>query len=468
MGKHTVEKIGGTSMTRFNELMNNIIIGKRKETELYNRIFVVSAYGGITNLLLEDKKSGEPGVYGFFSRNDAQWESKLEETRKRMLDLNHSFADIGLDVEAADEFINERMNGIKICLRDLLRLRSFGHFKPADYLPASREFLSAVGEAHSAFNSVNILQHHNINAVFVDLTGWKESDSCTMEQMIERNLSELDFAKCLPIVTGYVKCAEGIMNRFDRGYSEITFSKIAVLTDAREGIIHKEFHLSTGDPKLMGADHVKTIGFTNFDIADKLADMDMEAIHSKASKAMEFKNIPIRVKNAFDPEHPGTLISKDYISEKPRVEMICGRSDIIAVEVHDPEMVGQSGYDLRLVDCLHRYKVSYIAKNTNANTITHYIPERVKNLANCLHEIEMDCPGAQINTHKIAIVAVIGTNMKIPGFLSRAANALAKAGINILALDQCMRQVNMQFMVEREHFKEAQIVLHREFVEKDI
>ncbi|MCI7644587.1 MAG: ACT domain-containing protein, partial [Lentisphaeria bacterium] len=97
-----------------------------------------------------------------------------------------------------------------------------------------------------------------------------------------------------------------------------------------------------------------------------------------------------------------------------------------------------------------------------------YIPERVKNLANCLHEIEMDCPGAQINTHKIAIVAVIGTNMKIPGFLSRAANALAKAGINILALDQCMRQVNMQFMVEREHFKEAQIVLHREFVEKDI
>ncbi|MEG1980128.1 MAG: hypothetical protein RR060_05345, partial [Victivallaceae bacterium] len=132
MGKHTVEKIGGTSMTRFNELMNNIIIGKRKESELYNRIFVVSAYGGITNLLLEDKKSGEPGVYGFFARNDVQWESKLEETRKRMLDLNHSFADIGLDVAAADEFINERINGIKICLRDLLRLRSFGHFKPAD------------------------------------------------------------------------------------------------------------------------------------------------------------------------------------------------------------------------------------------------------------------------------------------------------------------------------------------------
>ena len=49
---HTVEKIGGTSMSRFGELMENILVGKRTGAELYNRIFVVSAYGGITNLLL--------------------------------------------------------------------------------------------------------------------------------------------------------------------------------------------------------------------------------------------------------------------------------------------------------------------------------------------------------------------------------------------------------------------------------
>ena len=55
MGNHTVEKIGGTSMSRFGEIIENIIIGKRKGAELYNRVFVVSAYGGITNLL--DRKS---------------------------------------------------------------------------------------------------------------------------------------------------------------------------------------------------------------------------------------------------------------------------------------------------------------------------------------------------------------------------------------------------------------------------
>jgi aspartate kinase len=60
---------------------------------------------------------------------------------------------------------------------------------------------------------------------------------------------------------------------------------------------------------------------------------------------------------------------------------------------------------------------------------------------------------------------VIGTNMRLPGFLSRAANALAEAKINILGLGQAMRQVNMQFVVRREDFKPAQIALHREFVE---
>ena len=69
MGNHTIEKIGGTSMSRFGEVMNNVIIGYRKGAELYNRVFVVSAYSGITNLLLEDKKTGEPGVYGHIARD---------------------------------------------------------------------------------------------------------------------------------------------------------------------------------------------------------------------------------------------------------------------------------------------------------------------------------------------------------------------------------------------------------------
>lgn len=465
--KHTIEKIGGTSMTCFGDVMNNVIIGGRSGAELYNRAFVVSAYGGITNLLLENKKNGEPGIYGKFAEANDEWEAKLEETRQEMIKCNRSFANIGLDQELADAFVDERIEGIRACLNDLMRLHSFGHFNPKDYLPATREFLSAFGEAHSAFNSVEILKKHGVNAVFVDLTGWKATKSYSMDKAIELAFEDIDFATCMPIVTGYVKCAEGIMNRFNRGYSEITFSKLAVLTDAKEGVIHKEFHLCTADPKLVGADNVRIIGNTNFDIADQLSDMDMEAIHAKAAKLMEMKNIPIRVKNAFEPEHEGTLISRDFVSNHPRVDMICGRKDIVALEVFDPEMVGVSGYDYKLLKSFADCDINIIAKNTNANTITHYVSEKSKQLNKCIENVKKHFPAAKVSDKQVAIVAVIGSNMNIPGFLSRAANALFKANINVLALTQCMRQVNMQFIIDREHFEEAQIALHKEFVEND-
>ena len=57
----TVEKIGGTSMSQFHDVLQNIIKGNRKGDDLYNRIFVVSAYNNVTNWLLEHKKTGLTG-----------------------------------------------------------------------------------------------------------------------------------------------------------------------------------------------------------------------------------------------------------------------------------------------------------------------------------------------------------------------------------------------------------------------
>lgn len=463
---HTVEKIGGTSMSRFGEIMSNVIIGSRTPDKMYNRVFVVSAYSGITNLLLEDKKTGAPGVYGHFMLGDNLWPIALESVRAKMQEYNHSFENLGLDVDAANAFINSRLNDIHTFLSNLESMRSFGFSRPDDYLPMTREFLAAVGEVHSAYNSAMILKANGINARFVDLSGWRSTESLTLDEAIMNGFRDVKFEEELPIVTGYVKFDPGIMLRFDRGYSEITFSKIAVLTGAAEGIIHKEFHLSTGDPKLIGLDKVQIIGHTNFDIADQLSDMGMEAIHAKAAKEMEMKGIPIRVKNAFDPEHPGTLISRGYIAPNPRVEMICGRNDLVALEVFDPEMVGEPGYDYRLTKHLADNDINYIAKTTNANTITHFVLQKEKYLNDCVESIQRDFPTAEITLEKVGIVSVIGSNMKIPGFLSRAANALASIGANVLAIDQTLRQVNIQFVVERSNFEAVQKALHHEFVEQ--
>ncbi|MDP7740659.1 MAG: ACT domain-containing protein, partial [Lentisphaeria bacterium] len=270
---------------------------------------------------------------------------------------------------------------------------------------------------------------------------------------------------CLPIVTGYTKCAEGIMATYDRGYSEITFSKIAVLTGACEGVIHKEFHLSSGDPHLVGVKNARIIGQTNFDVADQLADLGMEAIHPKAAKPMEASGIPIRVKNTFEPGHAGTLISHDYHSDDPRVEIITGRRGMVGIEVWDPDMVGQHGYDYRLLRHFDEHGISYIAKNTNANTITHYVPGDTVGLDACIEQIKSTYPSARVEISDVAIVSAIGSNMKVPGFLSKTANALAEAKINILACDQCMRQVNMQFIVGESEFELAIKALHRGLIE---
>jgi aspartate kinase len=260
------------------------------------------------------------------------------------------------------------------------------------------------------------------------------------------------------VVTGYTKGTEGIMREFDRGYSEVTFSKIAVEVKADEAVIHKEYHLSSADPAIVGVENSRPVGATNFNVADQLADIGMEAIHPKASKPLEVAGINIRIKNTFDPDHPGTLISKDYIGEESRVEIISGTNRVTAIEVHDPFMVGQVGYDMNLMKVMQRYNISYILKATNANSITMVIWE--KDVAEGLLT-ELKGLYHKVTVRKAAIVCAMGTNIAKPGSLGKAASALSVCGINVEAVSQSLMQVNIQFVIRREDYKNAIIALNR-------
>ena len=164
---------------------------------------------------------------------------------------------LGLDVEKANDFISTRIDEVKNCLSDLLRVCSYGHFQFTDHIAAAREMLASIGEVHSAYNSTEIIKVHKIPCKFVDLSGWKTNESLELYDKIKRSFEGLDFSKGLVVATGYAKCRGGLMKNFDRGYSEMTFSAIAVCTGANEGVIHKEFHLSSADPNLLGSSKVK-------------------------------------------------------------------------------------------------------------------------------------------------------------------------------------------------------------------
>jgi aspartate kinase len=452
----TVEKIGGSSMSKFQDVLNNIIIGQKRNNSFYNRIFIVSAYNHVTNWLLEHKKTNEPGIYQKFVDGE-DYSAALDELLIKLQDINKTFIDIRLDLKTANEYIAYRIDQAGNFLRNLKNVLATGYVNKQNILLAAREILSSIGEAHSAFNSVNILLNNGINAIFVDLCGFDDSEYLTIDERIRKAFKNLDCTSSMPVATGYAKGTEGIMREFDRGYSEVTFSKVAIEVKADEAVIHKEFHLSSADPNIVGIEKSIPVGFTNFNVADQLADIGMEAIHPKASKPLEISGINIRIKNTFEPNHPGTLISRNYICNESKVEIISGTDKVYAIEIHDPLMVGEVGFDLGIMQILQRYQISYILKTTNANSITQVIWE--SDLKNDFIT-ELRERYYEVTLKPVALVSALGTNIAKPGILAKAATALSDNKINIDCFSQSLKQVNMQFVINREDYKKAIIALN--------
>jgi aspartate kinase len=419
---------------------------------VYGRVYIVSAYSGVTNELLEHKKTGAAGIYARFA-NGENYGAAMDALLAKLKGINKELQPIGLDLAKADGFLEQRMRELKAYLDSMRHVLASGYLSRDNVLLAAREMLAAIGEAHSAFNSVEILKAKGYAAYLMDLTGFDDDETWTIDERIHRSFQDVDPAKQVVVVTGYTKGSEGIMREFDRGYSEITFAKVAVELDADEAVIHKEFHLSSADPELVGGPaNVVPVGQTNYDVADQLADVGMEAIHPKAAKPIEMAGIAIRLKNTFEPDHPGTLITKTYVGKQARVEMIAGTQKVTIVDIHDPRMVGAIGFDLGILEVFRKHGVSYIMKSTNANSITHVIPDKAAKPA-FIEELRTSYE--QVTTMPAAVVGVIGTNIAIPGVLARAANVLAENKINVICVSQAYRQINMQFVIDRADYKKA-------------
>ena len=462
--EHTVEKIGGTSMSRIRELRDTLIIADRSGGALYQRIFVVSAFGGITNLLLEHKKTGEPGVYALFANddNDHGWLDALSRAGAAMAEVHNGVLDNPADRALAEDFVRDRIEGARSCLFDLQRLCSYGHFRLSSQMMLVRELLSGLGEAHSAFVTTLMLQRAGVNARFIDLSGWRDESECSLEERIAGGLRDLDLASELPIVTGYAQCCEGLMREYDRGYSEVTFSSIAAYTKAKEAIIHKEFHLSSADPALVGTEAVRKLGHTNYDVADQLSNMGMEAIHPNAAKILRQSDVALRVTNAFEPSDPGTLIDGQP-AKAPAVEIVTSL-DVVALELFEQDMVGVKGYDANVLEALRRHSVRIVSKSSNANTITHYVQASLKTVRRVSNDLERVYPSAQVSARALSIVSAIGRDLSGVQALRRGLAAFDHAGIEVIAAHQTPRNVDVQFAVPRTSAETAVIVLHKALI----
>ena len=448
-------------------VFDNVLIAGRTGVDLYGRIFVVSAYAGMTDLLLEHKKSGTPGVHAHFASNQkpGAWRGALEDVRSAMQARNAQMFVRDDSRNEADRFVTMRIAALGACLDDLDRLRAHGRFCLKEQMTTVREMLAGLGEAHSAHSTSLMLRDRGVDAVFVDLTLWNHEDMRSLDARIEEALSPIDLSRQMPIVTGYAGCEGGMVRRYARGYSEMTFSRIAVLTGAREAIIHKEFHLSSADPRLVGEDSARKIGRTNYDVADQLANLGMEAIHPRAGRGLRQADIPLRVRNTFDRHDEGTLICGDYVSDKPRVEIVTGLSEVHALQVFEQDMVGEKGYDAAILETLTRHGAWIVSKSSNANTITHYLSGTdATQMAAIVADLEAVWPAAAVTMQPVAMVSVIGSDLAEPGLVPRALLALNDAGIGMIAMQHQIRNVDVQFIVARDDFEQAVRALHSALV----
>lgn len=464
---HSVEKIGGTSISDTATVLTNVLIAGRKGEALYNRIFVVSAYAGITDQLLEHKQTGQPGVYALFASAESRcaWVEAIAEVYRAMCRINMVVFPEGVERRAADAFVRERITGVKDCLLDLHRLCSYGHFSLDEHLNTVREILAAQGEAHSAYNTALLLKLHGVNAAFVDLTGWRDESEMSIDERIRGALSKVDTATEVPIATGYVRCPGGLVHQYGRGYTEFTFSRVAVVTSAREAIIHKEFHLSTADPKLVGVEAVRSIGRTNYDVADQLSNLGMEAIHPCAAKELRRADIPLRIRSTFDPMDDGTVISSDYVSKEPRTEIVTGLKGVYALEFFEPDMVGLNSYDVQILMVLEKFNARIVTKASNANTITHYLDTAPKQAAFVADKLQEMFGTAKITTRKVSVVSAIGSDLKLQGLTTTAVGALSAARIEVLGVHQLMRNVDIIFIIDESRYEDAIRALHKALIE---
>ncbi|MCB1676849.1 MAG: ACT domain-containing protein, partial [Halioglobus sp.] len=146
--------------------------------------------------------------------------------------------------------------------------------------------------------------------------------------------------------------------------------------------------------------------------------------------------------------------------------IIAGNRAVYALELVDPDMAGQIDlYDREILAAIRRFKAQIVSKDVNANTVTHYLSASLKTVKRIRRALEERYPDAEINQRKVCIVSAIGSDMHITGILAKAVTALAEQDINVSAMHQSMRQVDMQFVIDEADYAAAIRSLHRCMVE---
>lgn len=290
-------------------------------------------------------------------------------------------------------------------------------------------------------------------------------------KLVKRYFAELPQVAVVP---GFIASDRitGDVTNLGRGGSDYTASILATALGASQLEIWTDVDgFMTADPRVINTAYV--IEHLSFTEAMELCNFGAKVIYPPTIYPVFHKNIPILIKNTFNPSAPGTLISADHSHfEGKAIKGISSINDTCLITLSGMGMVGVIGINSRIFNTLARSGVSVflVSQASSENNTTFAVRNADADVAVRVlrEEFKGEMAVGEISSieaeKELATVAIVGENMKhTPGIAGKLFNVLGRNGINVIACAQGASETNISFVIARDSLRKALNVIHDSF-----
>ncbi len=450
-----VLKFGGTSVGSADSIR---IVKEILEKEEEPCAVVISALGGITDLIITTSRLA--------SRRDPAWQEHSAGIRERHLQVAGELLDGPEQKESLKE-ITGLMDEFQEILEGVFRLR--------DLSPKTQDLLLSFGEQLSA----SIVAHFVSDARFVDARELIRTDSRFGEATVQfeptnRQIREgIGSMDQMAVIPGFIASDEhGETTTLGRGGSDYTAAIVAAALEAGVLEIWTDVNgFMTADPKIVSKAY--GVACMSYEEAMELSHFGARVIYSPTLTPAYMASIPIRVKNTFQADHPGTLITTvSTCDENEIIKGISSINEVTLITVKGSGMVGKTGTSARVFSSLARYHVNVIliTQASSEMTISFAVdPSDSSRAIQALneefeieikHRKEMEIESID----KLSIIAIVGEGMRHrPGISAILFRSLGRNGISVIATAQGSSELNISVVIEENSLKKALNVIHEGF-----
>ena len=453
-----VLKFGGTSVGSVKSILSlkHIVENEARRQPI---VVVVSALGGITDKLLSTAQQAVSG-------NEA-WKISFEE----MVDRHHKMIDTIITNTIDREDLFNKVDALFEQLRSIY----FGVYLIRDLSRKTQDAIVSYGERLSS----NIVSSMVRGSMWMDSREFIKTEFAhgknTLDSVLTNKLVRDAFAE-LPRVTilpGFISCDRdtGETTNLGRGGSDYTAALVAAALNAEVLEIWTDVDgFMTADPKVIRSAY--TIDELSYVEAMELCNFGAKVIYPPTIYPVCIKNIPIRVKNTFNPEGRGTIIKGKVENDSKAIRGISSIKGTTLITVSGLSMVGVIGVNRRIFTALadHGISVFLVSQASSENSTSIGVRDEDAHKAVCVLNKEFEAEiedGAMFPMHaesELATIAVVGENMKhTPGIAGKLFGTLGRSGISVIACAQGASETNISFVINARYLRKSLNVIHDSF-----